>query len=272
MPARQIWLRRLERAGESGWSSGSRRGVASRNRRTTSIAKPDPDTAGRSSSSWKIACRRLPRAGHVVDAAGNLDAGRPRHRVEAYGDESLSPTHRADESSLNWRGSRGHVRRLRWARASLATSSRFSTVSLDSARDTHGLLGVFQRLRRPGHGCRFGDGEHARLRSWARDRPQRAVGRRHRPAHRRGPRGRRRGQEDARPHARDDLSDPPAQRRRHRRLRRHRADAPPLHPESPPAPLRAPAESSSASRRASPESRSAPSRKPRSRPAPAKLT
>ena len=38
-----------------------------------------------------------------------------------------------------------------------------------------------------------------------------------------------------------DLGDPPAQGRRHRRLRRHRADAAPLHPEGAPAPLRAPA-------------------------------
>ena len=35
--------------------------------------------------------------------------------------------------------------------------------------------------------------------------------------------------------------DPPAEGRRHRRLRRDRADAPPLHPEGAPAPLRAPA-------------------------------
>ena len=34
-----------------------------------------------------------------------------------------------------------------------------------------------------------------------------------------------------------DRGDPAAQGRRHRRLRRHRADAPPLHPEGPPAPL-----------------------------------
>ena len=38
-----------------------------------------------------------------------------------------------------------------------------------------------------------------------------------------------------------DLRDPAAQGRRHRRLRRHRADAAPLHPEGAPAPLRAPA-------------------------------
>ena len=68
-----------------------------------------------------------------------------------------------------------------------------------------------------------------------------AVGRRDRPAHRRGPRRRRRGEAHARPHARDDPGDPPAEGRRHRRLRRHRADAPPLHPEGAPAPLRAPA-------------------------------
>ena len=37
-----------------------------------------------------------------------------------------------------------------------------------------------------------------------------------------------------------DRRDPPAQGRRHRRLRRHRADAAPLHPEGPPAPVCAP--------------------------------
>ena len=38
-----------------------------------------------------------------------------------------------------------------------------------------------------------------------------------------------------------DHRDPPAEGRRDRRLRRHRADAPPLHPEGAPEPLRAPA-------------------------------
>ena len=65
--------------------------------------------------------------------------------------------------------------------------------------------------------------------------------RRDRPALRRGARRRRRGEAHARPHARHDPGDPPAQGRRHRRLRRHRADAAPLHPEGAPASLRAPA-------------------------------
>ena len=55
----------------------------------------------------------------------------------------------------------------------------------------------------------------------------------------RGARGRRRGEADARAHARDDLRDPPAERRRDRRLRRHRTDAAALHPEGAPASLRA---------------------------------
>ena len=54
-------------------------------------------------------------------------------------------------------------------------------------------------------------------------------------------RGRGRGEAHARPHAGHDLRDPAAQGRRHRRLRRHRADAAPLHPEGAPASLRAPA-------------------------------
>ena len=57
-------------------------------------------------------------------------------------------------------------------------------------------------------------------------------------AHRRGARRRARGQADARPHAGLDQRDPPAEGRRDRRLRRHRADAAPLHPEGAPAPLR----------------------------------
>ena len=60
-------------------------------------------------------------------------------------------------------------------------------------------------------------------------------------AHRRGPRRRHRGQAHARPHAGHDLGDPPAQGRRDRRLRRHRGDAAPLHPEGAPEPLGAPA-------------------------------
>ena len=50
-----------------------------------------------------------------------------------------------------------------------------------------------------------------------------------------------RGQADAGPHAGHDPGDPAAEGRRDRRLRRHRADAAPLHPEGAPEPLGAPA-------------------------------
>ena len=103
----------------------------------------------------------------------------------------------------------------------------------------YGLVQVDDRVRRPRHGGRSRHRQHARLRARARHRAVRAVGRRDRPAHGRGARGRGRGEAHARPHARDDLRDPPAQGRRHRRLRRHGADAPPLHPEGAPEPLRA---------------------------------
>ena len=97
------------------------------------------------------------------------------------------------------------------------------------------------RLRRPRHGRRPRHRQHARLRARPRHRALRAVGRRDRPAHRRGARRRRRGEAHARPHAGHDHGDPAAEGRRHRRLRRDRADAPPLHPEGAPEPLRAPA-------------------------------
>ena len=66
--------------------------------------------------------------------------------------------------------------------------------------------------------------------------------------------------------------DPAAQGRRDRRLRRDRGDAPPLHPEGPPEPLGAPARRRLRALRASPASRSAPSRRPACRPAPARPT
>ena len=56
-----------------------------------------------------------------------------------------------------------------------------------------------------------------------------------------GPRGRRRSEADAGPHAGHDHRDPPAQGRRDRRLRRHRADAAPLHQAGALQPLRPPA-------------------------------
>ena len=100
------------------------------------------------------------------------------------------------------------------------------------------------RLPRRLERSRYGGGprhcEHARLRSRPRNRALGALGRRDRPAHRRDPRRRRRGEADARPHAGHDHRDPPAQGRRHRRLRRDGADAAPLHPQGERQPLRAP--------------------------------
>ena len=105
----------------------------------------------------------------------------------------------------------------------------------------HELVPHPHRLRRARHGRRPRHGEHARLRPRPGDRALGAVGRRDRPAHRGRARGRGRGEAHARAHAGHDLRDPAAQGRRHRGLRRHRADAAPLHPEGAPAPLRAPA-------------------------------
>ena len=104
-----------------------------------------------------------------------------------------------------------------------------------------GSLRSPDRFRRTRHGRRPRDGEHAGLRPRPRHRALRAVRGGDRPTLRRGACGRRRGEADARPDARDDHRDPPAQGRRDRRLRRHRADAPPLHPEGAPEPLRPPA-------------------------------
>ncbi len=74
--------------------------------------------------------------------------------------------------------------------------------------------------------------EHAHLREGQGHRLVRALGRR-RPARRarrqQGPRRRPRGEGDARPHAGQHPRRPPAARRRHRRLRDHRGDAPLLH-------------------------------------------
>ena len=58
---------------------------------------------------------------------------------------------------------------------------------------------------------------------------------------RQGPRGRRRSEADAGPHAGHDHRDPAAQGRGDRRLRRHRADAAPLHQAGALEPLRPPA-------------------------------
>ena len=105
----------------------------------------------------------------------------------------------------------------------------------------HGSLGLHERAGRTRDRGRPRHREHARLRPRTRDRPLGALRRRDRPALRRGARRGHRGQAHARPHARHDLGDPAAQGRGHRRLRRDRADAPPLHPEGAPQPLRAPA-------------------------------
>ena len=133
----------------------------------------------------------------------------------------------------------------------------------------HRLPGLHDGLRRPRHGRRSRYRQHPRLRPRPRHRALRAVGGRHRPSHRRGARRRRRGQAHARPHAGQHQCRAAAQRRRHRRLRRHRADAASLHPQGLPEPLGAPARGHLRALRASPASRSAPSKRPPTRPAPA---
>ena len=112
---------------------------------------------------------------------------------------------------------------------------------LSSPLHANGLFLLPHRHGRPRHGRRSRDRQHARLRARARHRAVRALGGGDRLAHRRGARRRHRGQAHARPHARHDPGDPPAQGRRDRRLRRDRADAAPLHPEGAPEPLGAPA-------------------------------
>ena len=82
-------------------------------------------------------------------------------------------------------------------------------------------------------------------------------------------RGRPRGEADDRPHAGPHPGHPAAEGRRHRRLRHLREDAPLLHPQGAPAPVRRSPAWSSACRRASPASSSARSRRPPSTPAPA---
>ena len=116
----------------------------------------------------------------------------------------------------------------------------FSTVSLDSARESMGFFGYFNGFG--GRDMAVDLGRRTRSSTYADAASSSgAVRGRDRRALRRGPRRRRRGEADARPYARHDLRDPPAEGRRHRRLRRHGADAPPLHPEGAPAPLRSPA-------------------------------
>ena len=109
----------------------------------------------------------------------------------------------------------------------------------DFSPPSNGSVSQPDRLRRPRHGRRPRHREHARLRARSRHRALGAVRGRGRRAHRRGPRGRRRGEADARPHARDDPRHPAAEGRCDRGLRRHRGDAAPLHPARSPEPLRA---------------------------------
>ena len=100
-----------------------------------------------------------------------------------------------------------------------------------------GFLQRSHRSRWPRHGGRPRHREHARIRAWARHRAVRAVGGGDRRPQRRGARRRPRGEADAGPHAGDHPGDPAPEGRRDRRLRRHRADAAPLHPEGAPEPL-----------------------------------
>ena len=90
----------------------------------------------------------------------------------------------------------------------------------------------------PRHGRRPRHREHPRVRARPRHRAQRAVGRgRQRP--RRARRRRRpRGQAHDRAHAEPHPGHPAAEGRRHRRLRGLREDAPLLHPQGAPQPLR----------------------------------
>ena len=76
----------------------------------------------------------------------------------------------------------------------------------------------------PRHRHRPRHRQHAGPRPRPRDRDLRAVGRRHRREDQARARDRRRGEADGRPDAGLDHRGPPAARRRHQRLRRHRAD------------------------------------------------
>ena len=131
----------------------------------------------------------------------------------------------------------GAARRLVHFREAPARMRAAAPALILTPTTANGLLLVPHRHGRPRHGGRPRDREHARLRARPRHRALRAVRRGDRLAHQRGPRGRDRGQADARPHARHDPGDPAAQGRRDRRLRRDRADAAPLHPEGAPEPL-----------------------------------
>ncbi|CAA9373129.1 MAG: Rod shape-determining protein MreB, partial [uncultured Nocardioides sp.] len=94
-----------------------------------------------------------------------------------------------------------------------------------------------EQLHRPRHGRGPRDRQHPRLRPGQGRRARRAQCGGHQREHRRGARRGPRGQADDRSHPRQHHRHPPAQGRRHRRLRRHRADAALLHPAGAPAPL-----------------------------------
>ena len=92
---------------------------------------------------------------------------------------------------------------------------------------------VFRR-----HGDRPRHRQHPGLCQGPRDRPERTLGGGdfHQPRQATGPRRRRGGQADGRPHARQHRGHPPVARRRDRRLRSLRRDDQALHPPRAPAP------------------------------------
>ncbi len=94
-----------------------------------------------------------------------------------------------------------------------------------------------EQLHRPRHGRGPRDRQHAGLRPREGRAARRAVRRRAERHDRGDPRRRPRGQAHDRAHARQHHGDPPAQGRRDRRLRVHRADAALLHPAGAPPPL-----------------------------------
>ena len=168
------------------------------------------------------------------------------------------------------RGAYGLARSGSGDRRSAVTMVRAPATPSEGVELPHGEQHV---VHRPRHGRRPRHGEHPGLRPRPRHRAQRALGRRDQPEHRRDPRGRRRGQEDDRPHARQHRRHPPAQGRRHRRLRHHRADAALLHPEgAPPPPPGQAARRRLRAVAASPASSSARSRTPGTRRARARST
>ena len=89
----------------------------------------------------------------------------------------------------------------------------------------------------PRHGRRSRHRQHAGLRARPRHRAERAVGRGRQRPRRPSRRRRPRGQADDRPHAGPHPGHPPAEGRRHRRLRDLREDAAVLHPQGAPQPL-----------------------------------